>query len=86
MVDRALWEGRAKAEGLGRWARSEIEGGAASEEWLAESSAGFGLCGGANLAVPLVGGAEVEASDAARRSLSSWYFRRASSGRTPFSR
>lgn len=35
-------------------------------------------------AAPFLLGA-VEASDAACRSLSSWYFRRDSSGRTPFS-
>lgn len=87
-------DGRAKADGLGRWARSGIlvgcGAGCSASASLAEvselavrRSEALGLC-----AVPFGSdGMEEEVSEAAaRRSLSSWYLRRLSRGRTPFSR
>ena len=88
-----LSEGRAKADGLGRWVRSGIGGckagsAASSSEALAEASelavSGFVVRG---FLIAAVFGIEAieEASEAASSSLSSWYLRRLSSGRTPFS-
>ena len=83
-------EGRVKAEGLGLWDRSGGRGdrdagsGSASESLAAEVSDWPRRCLGLlDFFVVLVWTGD---SEAARSSLSSWYLRRLSSGRTPFSR
>ena len=89
-------EGRVKAEGLGLWDRSGGRGDrdagsgsgpgswSASESLAAEASDWPRRCLGLLdfFVVPFWTGD----SEAARSSLSSWYLRRLSSGRTPFSR
>ena len=86
-------DGRAKADGLGRWARSGIlvgcGAGCSASGSLAEVSElavrrfeALGFC-----AVSFGVAVTEEVSEAATsKSLSSWYLRRLSSGRTPFSR
>lgn len=91
----ASFDGRANADGLGRWARSGIlvgcGAGLSASEAPAEVSEvavrrSEGLAFGV---VPFASGVmeeEVSEAAASRRSLSSWYLRRLSRGRTPFSR
>ena len=81
-------EGRANADGLGRCARSGIAGCGASSgsESLPETSDLVPCCFGAlDVFVFPFGADGTEASEAARSNLSSWYLRRVSSGRMPFS-
>lgn len=85
------WRWRVKAERLGRWERSEIVGfwavGSLSEAEAETLDEADDKCFWGLLLRLLGWGTDCEdASDAARRSLSSWYFRRDSIGRTPFSR
>jgi len=86
-VGAASREGRENAEGLGRWARSGIAviGGGSSPDSLPEAADCVKPLEARDVfPAPDVAAVGV-ASDAATRSLSSWYFSRPSSGRTPFS-
>ena len=81
------WRGRMKADRLGRWESSEMVGLQCEASSLSESPDAEDVCFADLTFLGRGRGADCEAtSDAARRSLSSWCFRRDSKGRTPFSR
>lgn len=84
-----LEEGRVKADGLGRWVRDWIGGWRAGSGLSSDDASGLVACGlimRDGLVAVLFGIGVMEvASKAASSSLSSWYLRRLSSGRTPFS-